>query len=491
VGVVIDRNPAAAAAAEHDLIVVGGGVYGAALALEASRRGLRPLLLEREDFGGRTSWNSLRIVHGGLRYLQSLDLPRYRESVAERAWFLRTFPDLVRPLPCLMPLYGEGLRRRPLLGAALRIDEWLSRGRNRGVRADREFPSGRLLSVDQTVSMFAAVDRRGLCGGALWHDAVMSDSHRVIVEMLRWACRNGAIALNYVEAAALRTAAGTVCGVLARDVEGDRELEISAPVVVSCTGPWVRETAARFHRDDPALFAPSVAFNLFIDRDPPFSTAVAVAPRRTGGRVYFLHPWKGRVFAGTYHAPCDGATADDRPGDESIAAFLQDLNEAIPGMDFRSDEVLRVHWGHLPVISERSVRLTKRPVIRDHGASGGPRGLFSVCGVKFTTARRVAEDTLAVVARSCGLPRDQARLGDCGGPPRPRNVPDAARMRRLLSEDRPRAGRLVERIRSEEAVVHLDDLMLRRTDWGLLPSESIELRPALVGLVRAKTGGAG
>ena len=99
----IARRPAASAARAYDLVVVGGGIHGVALAFEASRRGYRAVLLERADFGGGTSWSSLRIVHGGLRYLQSLDLRRFRESAAEQRWFLRHFPDLVRPLPCLMP----------------------------------------------------------------------------------------------------------------------------------------------------------------------------------------------------------------------------------------------------------------------------------------------------------------------------------------------------------------------------------------------------
>src|SRR5690606_21038054 len=107
----LQRDPEGASSCSFDLIVLGGGIYGAMVQLEAARRGIRSLLLERGDFGGATSANHFRIVHGGLRYLQSLDLPRFREAVAERRWWLRTFPDLVEPLRCVMPLYGEGLRR--------------------------------------------------------------------------------------------------------------------------------------------------------------------------------------------------------------------------------------------------------------------------------------------------------------------------------------------------------------------------------------------
>ena len=99
----IPRLPVESASKQYDLLVIGGGIYGIALAFEAARRDYRTLLLERDDFGGGTSWSSLRIIHGGLRYLQTLDLRRFRESLAERRWFLRHCPDLVRPLPCLRP----------------------------------------------------------------------------------------------------------------------------------------------------------------------------------------------------------------------------------------------------------------------------------------------------------------------------------------------------------------------------------------------------
>src|SRR5690349_4130260 len=196
----IERNLEEAESRVWDLLVIGGGIYGATLALEAARRGLAALVVERGGFGGETTWNSLRIVHGGLRYLQSLDLPRFYESVRERRWFLQSFPDLVRPLPCLMPLYdpprGGALRRPAVLRLALWINDLLSR--------ERALPQGRLLSVAETEELFPKVDRAGLRGGALWHDAVTTDPRRLVLEILGRACRSGAAALDRVEAVELR-----------------------------------------------------------------------------------------------------------------------------------------------------------------------------------------------------------------------------------------------------------------------------------------------
>ena len=164
------RNPRQACKREYDLIVVGGGVHGAMLALEATRIGLRPLLLEKEDFGGATSFNSLRLIHGGFRYLQTLDYARLRRSAAERHWFLENFSHLVKPLPCMAPLYGKGLRRKSTLNLAIRVYDFLTKDRNLRLRPEGSIPSGKLLSVDETIRNFPLVDRSGLQGSAVWYD---------------------------------------------------------------------------------------------------------------------------------------------------------------------------------------------------------------------------------------------------------------------------------------------------------------------------------
>ena len=405
----IVREPESAAARSWDLLVVGGGIYGAALTLEAARRGLSTLLVERDDFGGATSGNSLRIVHGGLRYLQSLDLPRFFESVAERRWFLRHFPDLVEPLPCLMPLYspprGGALRRPAAFRLALAASDLLSRRRNEGVRRDREIPPGRLLGVREVERLFPGVDRNGLRGGALWYDAVIPDVRRLLVEMLRWAWGCGARALHHVEAADLRVAEGRVAGLRAVDRETGKILELRAPAVVNCAGPWSRGLAGRFDRDLPALFRPVLAFNLLLDGEPPSQAALAVASSAPGAQTWFLLPWNGKVLAGTRYVPAaQDADLGAGPDERQVEGFLAELSSAWPGLRARRDQVERVLWGWLPAVAEGSAVPAPRPVVHDHGAAGGPAGLISVSGVKLTTARAVVERALAKVFALRGEP---------------------------------------------------------------------------------------
>jgi glycerol-3-phosphate dehydrogenase len=470
------RNPELAAAGTYDLAIVGGGIQGATLALEAARRGLSTLLLERGDFGGATSWNSLRILHGGLRYLQGLDLRRFRESVGERGWFLREFPDLAAPLPCLMPLYDPprgGALRRPLpLRAALTADALL-----RGAQ-DPGLPPSRLLTPRETAERFPGVGSAGLgrlLGGALWHDAVAPDSQRLVIEILRWAAACGARALNYAEALDLRLSPGgsRVVGLRAEDRVTGARLLFDARAVINGAGPWCRQVARRFDRDVPGLFRPVLAWNVLLDREPPAPLAIAAAapgqPGSPQAQTFFVLPWKGRTLAGTAYAaptaePVD--PAQGAPGPEAVRSFLAALNAALPALDARFEQVLRVFWGWLPGQPGQPEVPATQPVVCDHGRHGGPRGLVSVSGVKLTTARALAVRALKT-----------AFQGELPAPrPVPRPAADAPWSFDELvhrAEHDPDAARdHLRGLAERQAVVHLEDLLLRRTDWGILPAHA-------------------
>jgi glycerol-3-phosphate dehydrogenase len=465
-GRVIQRRPAAATASTYDVLVVGGGIYGAALTLEAARRGLHTVLLERDDFGGATSWNSLRIVHGGLRYLQTLDIHRLRESVQERRWLCRTFSDLVRPLPCLMPLYGEGLKRPSAFRAALAATDLLSRSRGRGSDPATDLPRGRVLDAAETARLFPGVDRQGLRGAGLWYDAVMPTSQRVLIAMLRWACSLGAVALNYVEATDLLVDDEAVAGVTARDRLTGERLDVRARSVVNCAGPWAGALSARWDRARPELFRPSLAFNVLLDRPPLSEAALAVAPRRPGGHVYVLYPWRGRILAGTVHAPWVGGLDGPQPSEAQLEALLVDLRRAIPGFEVGRRDVVRVFAGLLPARRAGTSDLAVREVIVDH-ARAGRRGLVSVSGVKFTTARLVAEKALAA-ALACRRDALPAYRGHAGRPDEPCRL-DLDGPEALMAGDESWMRAEVQRLVEEESVVELDDLLLRRTNWGADP----------------------
>ena len=476
------REPASAAKETYDLIIVGGGIYGAMLSLEASRRGLHSLLIERDDFGGATSFNSLRIIHGGLRYLQNLDFHRFFESVGERRWFLNTFPSLVRPLPCLMPLYGGVLRSPFLLRVALCANDILSSKRNHGLRPDRYLPSGKVIDPKQTREIFPDVDEQGLKGGAIWYDACMPDSQRLLIEILRWSCEFGATALNYVEAQELLTSKKAVAGVVAMDRESRACHEFKARIVVNAAGPWCREAASRFHQDQPALFKPSLAWNVLFNRKAFSDHALAVAPKeKSKARVYFLCPWRGKLFAGTGHAPRHGTEEKPMPTTEELNDFLDDLNLAVPSLEVHQNDIVHIFSGFLPVTKDGSTKLTTREVIFDHANHDGPKGLYSISGIKFTTARLVAQKTLNQIFVKRGVSKETSRQDFRP----PRNGQNGRGVFPFDLRPSPADLELKENLRHlilEEAVQHLDDLILRRTTLWDDPLGALDIAERISGL---------
>jgi glycerol-3-phosphate dehydrogenase len=479
----IRRDLESAASVQHDLVVVGGGIYGAFVALEAARSGYRPLLLDRSDFGGLTTWSNLRIVHGGLRYLQMFDLRRFRESVRERRWFLTQFPDLVHPLPCLMPLYGRGLRRPTVLRLALLLNDALSFDRNRGLEGDRQLAPGSVVSARDTISLFPEVAREGLRGGARWSDAEMSSPQRVLMETLHWACATGATCLNYVEASDLLERDGGVIGVRAIDRATGRSVDFAAPVVVNSAGPWSRIVARDFDRDVPHLFRPTVAFNLLLDRPPLSDVAVAIAASRGDG-TYFLRPWGDRIFAGTCHTMANPPMGHElgegapEPSSELIEGFLSELMHSVPALEVGLDDVVRVYAGFVP--STKSGKLARGEVLYDHGSAGGPKGLFSLAGAKFTTARLAADRLLSLaygVDRK--VPRGASGEGRAPSPPEL----SAQEFEDLLEHEPAAAAAHVRRIAEEESILYVEDLLLRRTDWGADPRQMAALAPRVAPLI--------
>ena len=465
----INRNATAAAGTTTDLVIVGGGIYGIMLALEAGRRGKRSLLLEKDDFGGATSLNHLRTVHGGLRYLQSLDFARFFESVKERRWFLANFPALVQVLPCLMPLYGRGLKRASIMRAGLLLNDCLGLKRNAGVDARKCLPQGKVVGKRFTRNAFPQVDRKDLQASALWYDAAAPEHQRLLMEILRWACDLGATALNYVQGETLLLHHGKVGGVLAVDSQSGQRLEFRAPVVINAAGPWCRQVAQKFDRDYPRLLRNRLLlFNILFKRKALSEYALALVPPGRPDHTYFVHNWKGRLLAGTAEIAVAAEDENPVPRPRDILDFIADMNDAVPELLLGEKDIEHIYAGILPATA--TGKLSGREVILDHSAQGGPAGLFSVSGVKYTTSRLVAEKTMKKVFPGCRAKKNP--------PPAAANSGRgffAYDWQEATDDDIAGLKALIE----EEAVVHLDDLVFRRTGLGENRRRVAELLPRL------------
>jgi len=457
----IVRNPQAISNEKFDIVIVGGGIHGVMLLLQAVQQDLNALLLERNDFGAGTSFNSLRIIHGGFRYLQSLDLARFYESVAERKWFLRTYPNLVKPMACMMPLYNKGVKRPEVLKFALLLNDCLSAARNQSVSSGQVIGSGRVLSVAETREKFPGVIMEGLTGSALWYDAHAPDTQRIIMDTLKWACGLGARAFNYVEVKDVLKSGDKVIGVQVKDQLSNTNYEYRCDFVVNATGPLSRDFSRRQDRDVPELFRPSRAWNVLFDMPAVSECALALTPDRYQAQTYFLHPWKGRLLAGTGHAPIKRSEGcDPNMSDELLEYFVDDMNLVMPDLELSVDNIEHIYAGCLPVSEDGGTKLTKRAVIYDHGAKGGPKGLYSVSGIKFTTSRKEAEKTLQHIL--CNR-----RLKFISLPPVYENLGIKTVGYDWMPSDSDEGWKTeLKKLIDQESPVCLDDLIYRRTSLG-------------------------
>ena len=491
------RDPGALAGREFDLLVVGGGIHGACIARDAALRGLSTALVDAGDFGGATSHNSLKLIHGGLRYLQHGDLPRIRQSVRERrAWF-RIAPHLCRPLRFVMPTYGHGLRGREALWCALKAYDLAAFDRNRGVGPDHRIPRGRALSKDEVRALIPGVPEDRLTGGAEWHDGQMIEADRIVLECVLSAHDAGAVVANYVRAEALSLEGARVTGVAARDVLADEAFAIRAKVTVNTAGPWTNAllaTAGGALRPG-ALTGLAKGINVVTRRllgdyaAGVTSTRASDSLVASGGRLYFITPWKDRSIVGTFHLPYDGAPDAYRPSEADLEAFLEEINAAYPPAELRREDVDYVYAGLTPAREGRrrgEARRARHNEILDHAARDRVAGIVTLIGVKYTTARGVAETVTDLACR---------RLGR-GAPCRTADLPLPGAAGPGATDERlpaygTRAGDVLKQggaggdllaacwrhaVR-EEMAVRLGDLLFRRTnaaEEGAVPAADVE-----------------
>lgn len=454
----------------YDLIIVGGGIYGIMLSYEASRRNLRSLLLEKNDFSSATSLNHLRTVHGGFRYLQTLDLLRFKESVGERKWFLKHFPQYVNPMPCMMPLYGKGIYRAPILMAGLLLNDFLSLSRNVSIKREKHLPNGKIISKQRTRELFPRVDPEGLKNSAVWYDANIQEYQRVMIEVVKSAAASGASALNYVSVTELLKTKDSAVGVRAVDRETGHEYEFKAPVIINAAGPWSRDTAKTFDRDHEPLFKKRLLlWNVLFNREALSPYALGLMPEKGKGHTYFFHPWKNRLLVGTGEIVVEKSDTETTVPPEEMAKFINDINKMAPGLKLTESDIQHVYSGILP--AKDNGKLANREIIFDHASEGGPNGLLSLSGVKFTTSRLVADKTLSRIfpknkklSHQHILGRDEKKTITFDYDWEP---PDSEALKPL------------KEIIDNESVIHLSDLILRRTSLGDHPERALKILPEL------------
>ncbi len=410
------RNLKALASNFYDLVIVGGGIYGAAIAWDATLRGLRVCLLEKADFSSATSANSLKIIHGGLRYLQHADLRRMRESIREQRTLMRIAPHLIHPLPVLIPTHGHGFQGKEIVAAAVLLTRLIGFDGDR--RSDPGCTAwGRVVSRQEILRLLPGIEPQGLTGGVIFYDAQVYNSERLLLSFLRSAAEAGADLGNYAEVTGFLEQADSVAGVKARDTLTGDLFEVRGKTVVLACGPWTDRvtgllTRKKLRPSDGFAKAVNIVTRLIfktyavgISARDGYSDSHALINKRR--RLLFIAPWRDRSLIGTAYVESDEDPDRLKVTGPDIQNFLDQINSACPAANLKREEITFVHGGLVPVASSRiaeGLELAKHYRIRDY-QDEGVKGLISVIGVKYTTARDVAEKAVDQVFRSWGRRR--------------------------------------------------------------------------------------
>lgn len=373
-----------------DFLVIGGGATGLGIAVDAAARDYSVLLAERGDFAQGTSSRSTKLIHGGVRYLQQGNLSLVREALHERSLLRHNAPHLVHERPFILPSYAWW--ESPFYGAGLKLYDLLGGGRG--------FGPSRHLSAAAVAEALPTLRRQGLQGGTLYHDGQFDDA-RLAVALARTAADHGAALLNYCEAVAFtRETSGRLTGAVLLDRESDREYTLSARAVVNATGPFCDAVRRLDQPGAAAIIAPSQGVHLVLDRDfLPGDTALVV-PHTDDGRVLFAIPWQGRTLLGTTDMPVPEAHPEPRATAPEIDFILGTANRYLTRRATAAD-IRSAFAGIRPLVQGKGPTAS---LARDHSLFEDPySGLISITGGKWTTYRRMAEDTVNFTASRAGL----------------------------------------------------------------------------------------
>lgn len=522
------RDLPAMSTQQYDLLIIGGGISGACIAWDAALRGLSVGLVEKQDFGHATTAASSKLIHGGLRYLKNFELGIVRESLRERRIWCANAPHMVYPLTFLLPTRGIGLGSKTLLRTALKLYDWLAYDRNRLEDSGQHIPAHRSLSRDEAVGLEPSLAATRLTGAMLYHDCQTYSPERLNLEMLLGADEKGADVANYAEVVdfVVEPESGAtpgrrrVAGCRVRDVLSSEQHELRGRMIVNAAGPWADIVMARLAGGEPPRkLIRSKGIHL-ITR--PLTTKHAVTMAAPGGGHFFIIPWRGHSLIGTTDTLYEGDPDSFGVTEKDIAEFIAVVNAGFPAAELTRDDVLFFYGGMRPIVdrqtqvkagvvegesAERDTYSASRASeIYDHESHGGPAGVISAIGGKWTTSRHLAEqivdmavEKLGVEAKPCATEttptyggvvgrfagfQEQARLRNADLPAEVANnlarcygsrmddivglTKDVPTLATPICEGRSAIGAEVVHAVENEMAVTLEDVLFRRTGLGTL-----------------------
>lgn len=386
----------AAPASDFDLIVIGGGINGAAIARDAALRGLSVLLLEKSDFGSGTSSFSSRLIHGGLRYLEYAEFPLVFESLRERRLLLELAPHLVRKLQITVPVYKRSKRGLWLVRLGMFIYGLLSIG--------KVVPGHRILTSATMAEQLPGLESTDLLGGAQYYDAQATFPERLVIENVVGAAAAGAVVKNYSPVVRLNVKKKRLHSVEYQDRESGEILEVRATVVVNASGPWVDRVLASSRGKLPRFMGGTKGSHIVVPIFAGAPQSAVYAEAGVDSRPFFIIPWNQQFLIGTTDIRYSGDPEDAGASDAEIDYLLSETNQLFPRAGLQRKDIHYSYAGVRPLPKRESgpeSAITRKHIIKKHRLTA--RGLVSIIGGKLTTYRSLAEQTANYVNKKTGL----------------------------------------------------------------------------------------
>jgi len=401
----LSRRAALEAIAGHrfEVVVIGGGITGAGVALDAASRGYSVALLERSDYASGTSSLSSKMVHGGLRYLQNFDLGLVREALIERQLMVQLAPHLVYPTPFLVPSFAEERRDRKI-GIGLNMYDVMATTRvgrsRRDIRAAKEEDEDlywspdrhRTIDHDEVLELVPSLEPRDPGGAYLFYDC-QTDDVRLVLTALGEAERFGATMLNGAEVTEVLSRRGSAAGVGFVEAESGERFEVEADNVVNATGVWAdRIRPEVLEEEDVPRIAPSRGTHILLDRDDLSTGSAACIVPAGEGRAIFALPWYGRTLVGTTDSDYAGDIDHPQPSGADIEYLLEAVNDFF-AVSLGASDLVGAYAGVRPLIAtgdpRKSVDISRKAELYETSS-----GMLTITGGKLTTWRRMAKQTV-------------------------------------------------------------------------------------------------
>lgn len=377
---------------DYDVVIIGGGATGLGVALDAASRGLRTLLLEQADFAKGTSSRSTKLIHGGVRYLGQGDIKLVFEALFERGILLKNAPHLVSMQPFVIPNYSWW--NEFLYGVGLKIYDWMA-WRYR-------FPKTAMLDKDEVVRMLPNIEKKGLKGGVLYYDGQFDDA-RLAINLAQTSAAHGGMLINYMRVTGLlKNEEGKVSGVKAVEVETGEEFSIAAKVVINATGVFVDDVLKMDSSNGDPTVRPSQGVHVVLNHSFLEGKNALMIPSTEDGRVLFAVPWHDHLLVGTTDTPLEKHSLEPVALKDEVAFIMKTLRQYLV-LKPNEKDILSIFAGLRPLAAQGKANGKTKEISRSHKLMTSSSGLVTITGGKWTTYRKMAEDTVDEAIRIAGL----------------------------------------------------------------------------------------